>query len=460
MIISAADWYELQLRETIEGADSVLDFIPRISPRFARPIHLREFANVFPRMEREPLRLCISVPRRHGKTEMILHGLAWWFMRHPEKTAAYISYSAEFAEEKSTRLRDLAQRAGLLLKDDSRKKSAWLTPMGGGLFATGVGGPLTGRGVDVLVIDDPHKNREEADSKASRDTVSDWFTSTGISSVEPGGSVIVCHTRWNPDDLIGRLSTDKEIAWEYINLPALNEHGEALWPDRWPAEALNIRRREVGEYDWASMFMGQPRPRGGAMFREPASYDLRGMVDYVRGTTILLACDPAATAKTSADRSAIVVGAARMGSDGLPIMYVLDVRTMQVELPALVRELVALQRAWQSPIAVEAVGGFKAVPQMLKAIDRSLRVISITPAADKFVRAQSVAAAWNDGRVLVPRPAPWVNDFVGEVCRFTGVGDQHDDQVDALSHCWNTLQKMISRRKIPNAELQRLAPLG
>jgi predicted phage terminase large subunit-like protein len=383
-------------------------------------------------------------------------------LRHPERLNAYVSYSADIAESKSRNIREIAQRAGIVVNEKNSRLGEWRTPAGGGLLATGIGGPLTGFGIDgILIIDDAVKNREEAESPTVSRKNHEWLTSTAMTRLEPGASAIVNMTRWSMIDIAGLLLDDKESHWDCITLPAIDPTtGEALWPERWPLEELTKRKREVGEYDWASMFMGQPRPKGGALFREPARYDLRDLVDLLRGCIILIACDPAATAKTSADRSALVVGAAKMGQDGLPVMYVLDVRTMQVELPALVRELIALQKAWQSPIAVEAVGGFKAVPQMLKAVDRNLRVISITPSADKFVRAQPVSAAWNDGRVHVPTHAPWVDTFVGEVCRFTGVGDQHDDQVDALAHCWSTLQKMITRRRVAPEELQRLAPMG
>jgi predicted phage terminase large subunit-like protein len=448
--------------DTRGGADSVLDCIPRLNKRYMRPNHMRQLAGLFPRAEVEPLRVVSSVPPRHSKTETLSYGLIGWYMaRNPEKLNAYISYSADIAESKSRGMREIARRAGIHVNEKNSRLGEWRNSSGGGVLATGVGGPLTGFGIDgIMIIDDPVKNREEAESPTVSRKNHEWLTSTAMTRLEPGASVIVNMTRWSMIDIAGLLIDDKESQWEYIVLPAISESGSALWPERWPLEELAKRKREVTEYDWSALYMGQPRPRGGALFREPTSYSVREMVDRIRGAVILISCDPAATAKTSADRSAIVVGAAKIGADGLPTMDVLDVKTFQVELPALVRELVAMQRAWRAPIAVEAVGGFKAVPQMLKAVDRGLRIIEIKPTADKFVRAQPVAAAWNDGRVFVPFDAPWRDDFVSEVCRFTGVADQKDDQVDALAHCWNALQKMVTRRRVPDAELQRLAPLG
>jgi hypothetical protein len=151
------------------------------------------------------VRACVSVPPRHAKTETVLHGIAWLLRRHPDWPVAYVSYAADIARSKSRQARDYAARAGVTLRDDSAALHEWRTPAGGGLLATGVGGPLTGHGVRLLIVDDPFKNRSEADSPTVRETVHGWFTSTAMTRVEPGGSVLVVHTRWHPDDLIGRL---------------------------------------------------------------------------------------------------------------------------------------------------------------------------------------------------------------------------------------------------------------
>lgn len=465
--LSLREWRALMAVETLRGADALLDFVPKLSPGWTRPTHLRGMAEQLAAIGQRRVRMLVSVPRRHGKTEMLLHFLAWWLRRNPALTAAYIAYSAEFAQEKSKRLRQLAAHAGLVLREDSRKASLWRTPAGGGIIAQGIGGQMTGHGVNVLIVDDPHKNREEAESGVQRRAVYNWFTSTGITSVEPGGSVIVCHTRWHQDDLIGTLRGEDERQarqgltqdWAYLNLPAINERGEALWPERWPLEELEMRRREAGPYDWASLFMGQPRPRGGAIFHEPARYPLSVLQsnEYWNDRRILISCDPAATESTHADYSAIIVGALRMRPDRLMELDILDVRCLQVELPALVRELIGLQSRWRAPIVVESQGAFKGVAQTLRSIDRNLNVIEATansrqlaPAVrgDKFTRAQPVAAAWNDGRVRAPIDAEWVEPLLSEVRHFTGIDDAHDDQVDALAYLWNMGQRMLQMAKV------------
>ena len=439
---------ELWLRETAAGPDSLLDFVPLASPHLDRPQHLRALAELFARAEWQEVRACSSVPPRHGKTTSIEHFLVRYLLRHPDRTCGYATYGTGLAFSKSREMMQIATRVGLPLSPNFRRMAEWRTPRGGGVLAVGIGGPLTGYGIDgVLVIDDPVKNREEAESTLIRAKLIDWFTSTAMTRLEPGGSVIVNATRWHGDDLIGHLGETGK--WEQINLPAVDGQGVPLWPERWSAAALDRRRREIGEYDWAALYLGSPRPRGGALFREPGRYD---RPDLLNGQRILIACDPAATASTAADYSAIVV-AAGAKIDGLLHLDILEVRRMQVEVPALARELRGLQLAWGCPVGVEAVGGFKAVPQMLRQIDRGLRVIELQPRGSKFTRAQTAVAAWNDGRIRVPLQAPWVAPFLREVLAFTGVGDEHDDQVDALAHVVQMFERLPGLSSSPPSGL-------
>ena len=432
---------ELHILEAAVGGSSLLEYISRVTKQWVTPWHLMPIANLFVQAEYRPVRACVSVPPRHGKTELLIHGIGWWLNRHPGHQVAYISYSAEFAHDKSRRALELARHARVPVRPGIAKAHNWKTVQGGGCLAAGIGGPLTGYGANILIIDDPIKNREEAESPTVRQKAWEWFTSTALTRVEPGGSVIVVHTRWHDDDLIGRLQRDHAANWEVVNLPAVMDDGDALWPERWSRSSLDARRREVGEYDWASLFMGQPRPKGGRLFKEPTFYEW----PEIEKARILIVCDPAATGKTHADHSAIVVGAGYLGQDGLPCVDVLEVARMQVEIPQLVSHLNHLQAKWHAPVAVESVGGFKAVPQMLRQINKSLRIIELNAKGDKFTRSLPAAAAWNDGRIRVPTAAPWLQPFLNEISSFTGISDVHDDQIDALSHTYSTFSQLLPK---------------
>jgi len=255
--------------------------------------------------------------------------------------------------------------------------------------------------------------------------------------------VIVVGTRWHADDLIGRLEASGD--WEVLNLPAIAEEddplgrqpGEALWPERYPVEELEAIKRQIGEWSFAALYEGRPRPRGAAVFGEPARFDFEAWKP--EAARVIIGADPAASEKTSADYSVAVVLAVEGRGDRMT-GRVLDVWRGQVAIPTFTERLRALSAKWYGcPVAVEAVGGFKAIPQMLRQVDPLLRLLEVTVRGDKFTRAQPVAAAWNDGRILIPTSAPWVAAFLDEVQAFSGVRDRKDDQVDALAHAWNSL---------------------
>lgn len=260
--------------------------------------------------------------------------------------------------------------------------------------------------------------------------------------------------------MIGRLQQDSKVDWKVVNLKAIDfVDGEerALWQSEKPLEYLKQLRDSgtIHPYDWAALYEGSPQPRGGALFGEPDRYDVIPMdANNVKGWRFAIACDPAATAKDSADHSAIVVaGATGEGADQRA--YVLDVWRGQVEIPVLVEKLRQFQSRWRCPVWIEAVGGFKAVPQMLRMVGaaskesgtEALRVCETPGRGDKFTKALPVSAAWGDKRVLIPRNTdehPWVRDFLAEVTRFTGKGDAHDDQVDALGIAFDAVDRRVN----------------
>jgi predicted phage terminase large subunit-like protein len=455
---------EIQLWQTLEalaGVESLMDWVPIMSPQFESPRHLVKLVELLVRSQFEPVYCTISVPPRHSKTETLLHYVPWRLHRDPSTEIAYCTYEANLAYTKSRRMRELAEATGIQFNKSAKSVKEWQTKQGGKLIATGVGGPITGKGAKLLIIDDPIKNREEAESPVIRQKVWDWFTSTALTRVEPGGSVVVCHTRWHDDDLIGRIKNEfgskgdpnfPYSEWEHIQFPAIEEYKDALgvlqkralWPSRWSLGELERKRRLVGEYDWAALYQGQPRPKGGRMFGKVQRYDQPNIVSNERPYKIIIGADPAATEKTSADYSVACVMAFTGQFGTLDFRGdVLEVWRAQVQIPEFVARLRDLAVKWGAPVAVESVAGFKAVPQMLRNLDPKLRVVEAPALGDKFTRALPVAACWNDGRVRLPNTAPWLSDFLSEIEKFTGVKDAHDDQVDALAHCFNAAQMII-----------------
>lgn len=437
----------------------MLDWVPRISPQFERPYHLAPIARELERIDSEgTVRLLISAPPRFGKSQLLTHFVSWYLARNPGHSLAYASYASGLSKKQSKFAREYAIAAGLELSDEFTSLSRWETVQGGGLLATSVGGTFTGLGANVLIIDDSVANREEAESAVMRDKVFDWATSTAFTRLESvRGSIVICQTRWHERDLIGRLLAEQPGVWTYINLPALDEAGESLWPEQWSADALRHKRALVGSWDWNSLYMGRPKPRGGALFRgDPVRYEH----PEIAGRRIVLACDPAATDGNRSDYS-VAIALAVTGAGADLKADVLDVIRGRWQVPQLVKQLAQFQKKWNASLAIESHGVGKAVPQFMRQMENQLRIVEVHVSGDKALRASPVADAWAEGRVRVPMEAPWLRDFLTEVLSFTG-NDAHDDQVDALSLAWNRAAKSsgVSVLNVPKGPFARPTPRG
>ena len=245
---------------------------PRYNPAW---IH-EEIAYQLERVERgEVKRLILCVPPRHGKSELGSISLpAWYLGKHPEREVIVSSYSAELAQDFGYKTRNLVNSEAYQqvfqtrLRDDSRSKAKWLTQEGGGYTAVGVGGSITGRGANLFIIDDPFKNREEAESRVIRNKVWSWYTSTAYTRLEKDAAVVLILTRWHKDDLAGRLLEAEKNGgehWELIKFPAIatrdegqRKEGEALWPEKYSLEALKNIKNTVGSYDWTALYQQEP----------------------------------------------------------------------------------------------------------------------------------------------------------------------------------------------------------
>lgn len=470
------------LMESMYGVEPLKGFIDRLSPRYPSPAHVDPLRRVFERMVRgQRVQVLLDMPPRHVKTTTILHGLAYLARYAPGLENAYVSAAGNFAKDRSSQVQALANLAGVPTYGPADN---WRTRQGGRLKAIGLGGQYVGTGTTGLqVIDDPYPTVKEALSANYREDVWTWYHGVAMNRREPGSSVIISHTRWHVDDLIGRLLQEEGHEWERISLPAifdfneeaadrilklragatftdgweptLEEVGRALWPGYYSIEEL--LRFTRSKYFWWALFMGQPRPLGSNLFMQSTLFKL---ADFdIEGCRACIMVDPAASESTAADHSAIGVFAMR-GYGLATKMYVLHVERHQKPVPWVVKRLVELQKARRLLIGAEAVAGFKAVPQMLRDINPRLRVIEVETTSDKFIRSQPVSGAWNTGNVLVPEDADWeVDVYLREMHKVTGVDDPEDDQMDITAHAWNLLY-----RATPSDDRQRveesLAPFG
>lgn len=422
--------------------ETLSQFITRTSPRHTPiPWHLTKLIALFERAAREPTFAIVSMPPRHGKTVTVCSALAWAIETYPERLNAYVSYAADAAASQSRRIRKLVQADGVPLAKDANRVDYWLTDQEGGLAATGIGGQLTGKGFQgVIVVDDPIKGREQAESMRERDKAWETFNDDAWTRREPPcGSVIVVQTRWHLDDLAGRLIAEHiedGPKWEVLNLPAIRDDkdqpaddGKVLWPERMPLSML--KRQQAFPYTWASLYQGHPVPRGGKLFRVPARYTQ----PELNGARIFIGCDPAGSTSTRADYTAAVVIAVTGQGDDMRA-DVLEVVRLHAETAEASERLLELQRKWSAPLHIEASRDGKSIAKSMRLIKGALDIVEVPIAGDKWTRSLPVASAWNEGRVRLPVTAPWVPELIGESEQFTGVADRHDDQIDALAYAW------------------------
>ena len=428
-------------------------------------------------------RLMIFEPPRHGKTEQASRLFpAWLLGRNPDAQVILTSYGADLAQDNSRAVRSIvtsdrfsavfgeksAYEQPVELSDYSRARSNWdiAAPHRGGVNAVGVGGGITGKGAHLLVIDDPFKNREEAESKNRRDYVMSWYRSSAYTRLEEGGAIVIMHTRWHPEDLAGQLLTqmisDPENAdqWTVIFLPGLaladedhphndtdfeeemlrgiyiprkdplnRQPGEALWPDKFDEAALNHIRSNTMEYDFVSLYQQQPRPQSGGFFDEqhfkyinekelPASLQWYRYMDLALGKT------------DQADWNTTV--ACAIDADGN--LYYRDMLKVHelTDFLAQVTDWMVSDRERGVIWGVESVA-FQSL--VLKEFSRNPRLAAVaieevTPDADKVTRARPLQTRAKQGKVYLVRGA-WNLEFIREIISFPK--GKHDDQVDTAT---------------------------
>lgn len=435
--------------------------------------------------ERWASRVIIEMPPRHGKSEFVSgYFPAWYTGLHPDRKVVLASYEAGLAATWGQRNRDLLEAYGpglfgVQVRQDSQAKNDWkLTKKRGGMFTTGVGGALTGRGANVAIIDDPVKNAAEAISETFRDRNREWYKSTLRTRLEKDqvlahdGAIVVIQTRWHEDDLAGWLQTEFPNEWLVISLPAIAEvdeciylpddpetpawtrkAGEALWPSVHPVESLERTRDDLGGSEghwWTALYQQKPAPLGGGILK-PDQFRRFRLVDDGSGYLLDAPAEPilipkgelkkfatmdlAVSIKTHADYTVLAVFGLAW-----PNVLVLDVLRRRMEGPDLPKIAARVWQAYQPAyFAVEQVGfQLSAVQDMRRGAPHenpprpALPVKGVQPQGDKVTRALTLAARMAGGHVYVPESAPWLAGLFSEMATFPR--GEHDDQVDAIAY--------------------------
>jgi predicted phage terminase large subunit-like protein len=436
---------------------------------YTRPRHVEFMANDVAQIAERQCFKIYTIPPQHGKSELFSHWTPVWFLKKfPWKKVGLASYEMGYASEWGGKAKESieenADELGLHLTQDTKAKGRWrLRGYGGGMYVAGIGGPFTGRGFDLIVIDDPIKNDAEALSPVYRKRNWNWYRSVARTRLAPGGSIIVIMTRWHEQDLVGALlgnaPQDAEEAekvvveddvkpdpWEVINLPALAEEhdplgrkvGEALYPERYDEHALKALRIVSGPFWWSAQYRGNPQPEGGGVIKTAwfKSYAEDAIPkDFSR---LIQIWDTAFKEEQRNDRSACLT----IGETRAPRRYyILDLFVRRLAFPDLVRACQANFDKWNPDrvLIEDKASGISLIQQLRR--DTTVPMRAVKAVDDKVTRAHTVTGIMEAGQVWIPERAPWLADFLKEVGDFPR--GAHDDIPDVLVHGLRALKPRL-----------------
>lgn len=409
----------------------LIDFAPHIVPGYQVSAHHRLICERLEAVERGDIdRLMIAMPPRHGKSQLASRLFPAWCMgRNPRRQIIAASYNSDLAADFGRDVRNIVGSPefneifpNVSLASDSKAANRMNTNHGGAYIAAGVGTAVTGRGANIALIDDPFKDRQEADSERTRDSVWAWYQSVLYTRLMPGGSIVLINTRWHDDDLSGRVLNGAD-KWDVLELPAINAAGEALWPDWYPVPALERIRANIGAREFSALYQQQPQPDTGTYFQRDwvQHWDVRPQYLNIYATS-----DYAVT-EDGGDYTVLTI----WGVDADDNIYRLDQWTGQTTPDVWMDEQVKLIRKWK-PLTWFGEAGViqKAIEPMLmrrmreaKAYCRTEWIASIS---DKPTRARAFQSRMSMGKVFF-EPGADVSEFL----RFPA--GKHDDQVDTAS---------------------------
>ncbi len=442
----------LNEKKTQEKAEqSFLDFVETMWPAFIKGDHHEIMADAFERVASGELkRLIINMPPRHTKSEFASYLFPAWFLgKYPEKKIIQTAHTAELAVGFGRKVRNLIGNddyqkvfKGIELSSDSKAAGRWNTNKGGDYFAIGVGGAVTGKGADVLVIDDPHSEQEAAVGQYNKDVydkVYEWYTSGPRQRLQPGGAIIIVMTRWSLRDLTGQIiknSIQKEGAgeWEVIELPAILPSGKSLWPGFWKQEELESLKAELPVSKWNAQYQQNPTSEEGALIKREWWQEWT-QSQLPECEAIIQSWDTAFLKTQRADYSACTTWGIFNWPDEdgktIPNLILLDSFKEKLEFPELKRAAYDKYWEWEpDQMIIEAKASGSPLIFELRAM--GIPVTEFTPSRgqDKIARVNAVTDLFASGVVWCP-PTRWADEVIEECASFPS-GD-HDDLVDSTT---------------------------
>ena len=442
---------ELEEREAAEKArQNFMDFVHRVWPSFIDGAHHKKMADAFQRVaEGRIKRLIINMPPRHTKSEFASYLLPAWFLgKFPHKKVIQTSHTAELAVGFGRKVRNLVDQdiyKGVFpevgLQADSKAAGRWATNKGGEYFAIGVGGAVTGKGADLLIIDDPHSEQEAALAEVNPeiyDKTYEWYTSGPRQRLQPGGAIIIVMTRWSKKDLTGQVvkasAQRSGEDWEVIEFPALLPSGKPLWPQFWPRVELEALKNELPHSKWMAQYQQNPTSEASAIIKREW-WQIWERDDPPPCEFILMAWDTAFEKSNRADYSALTTWGVFYKEDDTGRMQaniiLLNAFRDRMEFPRLKQVAIEQYREWEpdSVIIEKKASGAPLIYEM-RAMGISVQEFTPSKGNDKISRLNAVSDLFASGKVWAPN-TNWAEEVIEEVASFPA--GEHDDYVDSVS---------------------------
>ena len=452
-----------QLRQLLEELDvtveakqkencqeNFMDFVHKVWPHFIDGAHHKEMAEAFERVARgECKRLIINMPPRHTKSEFASYLLPAWFLgKFPKKKIIETAHTAELAVGFGRKVRNLVDSdvyksifPGVGLQSDSKAAGRWATNQGGDYFAIGVGGAVTGKGADILIIDDPHSEQEAALSESNPevyDKTYEWYTSGPRQRLQPGGSIIMVMTRWSKKDLTGQVLKSAALRsgeeWEVIEFPAILPDGIPLWPEFWSLKELEALKNELPNSKWMAQYMQQPTSDVSAIIKREWWKEWEHE-DPPYCEFLIQSWDTAFLKTQRSDYSACTTWGVfyRPNDRGVDVANIILLNSFKrrMEFPELKQTAFEHYKEWEpDSIIVEAKASGAPLVFELRAMGIPVQEYTPSKGNDKIARLNACADLFASGRVWVPCTA-WAEELVEEVASFPS--GEHDDLVDSMS---------------------------
>ena len=430
--------------------EKFIAFVNEAWPTFIAGRHHAKMAEAFERVARgECKRLIINMPPRHTKSEFASYLLPAWFLgKFPNKKIIQTSHTAELAVGFGRKVRNLVDQEvysnifpGVGLQADSKAAGRWATNKGGDYFAIGVGGAVTGKGADLLIIDDPHSEQEAALAEINPeiyDKTYEWYTSGPRQRLQPGGAIVIVMTRWSKKDLTARVLKAEAARggdeWEVIEFPAILPSNSPLWPEFWSEKELMSLREELPNSKWMAQYQQNPTSDATAIIKREwwQEWDKESPPHC---EFILMAWDTAFEKSQRADYSALTTWGVFYQEDEAGVtqanLILLNAFRERMEFPRLKQVAIEQYNDWEpdSVIIEKKASGAPLIYEM-RAMGISVQEFTPTRGNDKISRLNAVSDIFASGRVWAPN-THWAEEVIDEVASFPS-GD-HDDYVDSTS---------------------------